>query len=106
VLPWLEPADQHRAKGLASAARAGLAAASPSHGLCHGDATLDNVVVVGGTEEDPALVLFDFDLAGYGYLASDFPFQAKNFEHFLAGYREIRPIAAADLAAEASMAWP
>ena len=42
---------------------------------------------------------FDFDLAGVGWAAADFPYGAPNWDHFLAGYTEVRPVTADDLAA-------
>ena len=100
LLPLLSDADRDRVERLASAARIGLTESPPTWGLCHGDATMDNVIVVGGTEDEPDLVVFDFDLAGAGHTASDFPFAAKNWEHFRAGYTELRSITDTDLAAE------
>ncbi|WP_018349915.1 phosphotransferase enzyme family protein [Longispora albida] len=101
VLPLLSAADRDRAVSVAAAARAGLAANPPLRGLCHGDATMDNVLITGGTEEEPELVVFDFDLAGEGFLIADFPFGSPNWGHFVAGYTEIRPVDRAGLAAEA-----
>jgi Ser/Thr protein kinase RdoA (MazF antagonist) len=100
VLPLLSQDDQRRAVRLAEAARAGLTHSAPTRGICHGDATMDNVVIIGGTEAEPEIATYDFDLAGEGYLAADFPFSAKNWSQFLAGYTEVRAVAPADLAAQ------
>jgi Ser/Thr protein kinase RdoA (MazF antagonist) len=100
VLALLSADDRSRAIRVAEAARTALTDNPPTFGLCHGDATLDNVLIVGGTDAEPDLVIFDFDLAGEGYFASDFPFGAKNWPHFLDGYTELRPVTPADLAAE------
>ncbi|GAB4061319.1 phosphotransferase enzyme family protein [Catellatospora paridis] len=100
VVPLLSGADRDSVTRIAAAARIGLTDNPPTWGVCHGDATMDNVLVVDGTDAEPDLVVFDFDLAGKGHTASDFPFGVKNWEHFLAGYTELRPVTPADLAAE------
>lgn len=100
VLPKLGNDDRRRAVRVAEAARAALTENPPTRGLCHGDATMDNVLIVGGTAGEPRLVVFDFDLAATGFLATDFPFGIDNWDHFLAGYREIRSVSDNDLAAE------
>ncbi|MGY0233634.1 hypothetical protein [Longispora urticae] len=61
---------------------------------------MDNVAIVGGTDAEPELVVFDFDLAGDGYAVADFPFGSPHWEHFLSGYAEVRPLAPEDLGAE------
>lgn len=96
ILPHLDAPDRDRAVMLAAAARENLSKHPPTRGLCHGDATMDNVIEPG---TGPRLVVFDFDLAGEGYLATDFPFGIDNWDHFLTGYREVRPIPPDDLAA-------
>lgn len=100
LLPRLEAPDRSMVARIAEAARSALTRLSPTVGLCHGDASLDNVLITGGTDEEPELTIFDFDLSGYGWTAEDFPYDVPNEPHFLAGYAEIRPIPAADLAAE------
>ncbi|HEY1487029.1 MAG TPA: phosphotransferase [Micromonosporaceae bacterium] len=100
VLPLLSRDDRAMAVRLAEAARTGLAHSAPTRGICHGDATMDNVVIIGGTEADPQIATYDFDLAGEGYLAADFPFSAKNWGQFLAGYTEVRAVTPADLVAQ------
>lgn len=92
----LDPADRSRASRLADVARAELTRNPPTRGLCHGDATMDNVVE-GDRPED--LAIFDFDLAAEGFVATDFPFGIDNWDHFLAGYREAREVHPDDLAA-------
>jgi Ser/Thr protein kinase RdoA (MazF antagonist) len=99
VGPLLAPADRAVADRVAAAARAGLLSNPPTRGLCHGDATMDNVLVTGGSDEAPELALIDFDLSGPGLLATDFPYGIPNWDHFLAGYTSVRPVSPADLAA-------
>jgi Ser/Thr protein kinase RdoA (MazF antagonist) len=73
-------------------------------GVCHGDLGNRNIHVT----EDGALTVIDFDLAGPGWRAYDFVAaqwlasyegRAPVWEAFVRGYRERRPLAAADLAA-------
>jgi Ser/Thr protein kinase RdoA (MazF antagonist) len=81
------------------AARAGL-----DWGVCHGDYGAKNIHVT----EDHACTIYDFDLCGPGWRAHDLALiawvamdQSKSaiWEAFIKGYKEKRPLAAADLAA-------
>jgi Ser/Thr protein kinase RdoA (MazF antagonist) len=83
-------------RALADAVRNHLAQYSPGRGICHGDVSLDNLLVAGN-----GLALYDFDLAGVGYLASDFTGVASTpyWHAFKAGYTTHRPIPAEDEAA-------
>jgi len=78
-------------------ARAGLDA-----GPCHGDVTFDNVHVTG----EGTYIWYDFDSGGPGWRAIDLqgwaawhPDFRSRFDAFVAGYRNIRPIAANDVEA-------
>jgi Ser/Thr protein kinase RdoA (MazF antagonist) len=56
VGPLLPPADRAVADRVAAAARAGLLSSPPissppTPGLCHGDTTMDNVLVTGRSDE-------------------------------------------------------
>lgn len=65
-------------------------------GVVHGDVTMDNVFF------GPAgPVIFDFDLAGPGFRASDLHGvrQTEHWDAFADGYQRIRPLADNDLAA-------
>ncbi|MGC4937675.1 phosphotransferase enzyme family protein [Kribbella sp. DT2] len=95
IAPLVSPADAELVQALATAVR-GKVADGVSRGICHGDVSLDNVLV---TSE--GLNLHDFDLAGEGFLAADFAGVASTpyWQAFLAGYRRHREIPAADLAA-------
>ena len=65
-------------------------------GVVHGDVTMDNVFF------GPAgLVIFDFDLAGPGFRASDLygVRQTEHWDAFADGYQRIHPLADNDLAA-------
>jgi Ser/Thr protein kinase RdoA (MazF antagonist) len=99
LLPVLTVAQRAMASRVTAAAMAALAASPPGRGVCHGDATLDNVLVTGGTDHAPQLALIDFDLSGPGMLPADFPWGIGNWDHFLAGYANVRPVNPADLAA-------
>lgn len=99
VLPLLSVEDRDMVAELAALSRDGLTAGRPTRGVCHGDATMDNVLISGGTDEQPELVLLDFDAAGRGFTAMDFPYGEPNMAEFLAGYSEVRPVTADDLAA-------
>ncbi|HEY2793512.1 MAG TPA: phosphotransferase, partial [Micromonosporaceae bacterium] len=103
ILPMLSDEDATIAADQAERARRWLTENAPTRGIVHGDATMDNVLIVGGTEDDPELVVFDFDLAAEAWLAVDFPFFAKNWPHFRDGYAEVRDITSADLAAQQSL---
>ncbi|OHV31332.1 aminoglycoside phosphotransferase [Pseudofrankia sp. EUN1h] len=64
-------------------------------GPCHGDVSLDNIRLTSG-----GLVIYDFDLAGDGWRASDLTgVRATPFwDAFAAGYTEVRPLGPRDLA--------
>ena len=65
-------------------------------GVRHGDVTLDNVLLT------PAgLALHDLDRSGPGWLAADLTGvrQTDHWPAFLAGYRRVRPVTAADVEA-------
>ncbi|WP_158441168.1 phosphotransferase enzyme family protein [Kribbella steppae] len=65
--PQLAPAEENLLQDLADAVRNNLAQYSAERGICHGDVTLDNLLVAGN-----CLTLYDFDLAGADYRAADF----------------------------------
>jgi Ser/Thr protein kinase RdoA (MazF antagonist) len=98
LLPVLTSARRAMANRVVAAALAALASTPPTRGVCHGDATLDNVLVTGGTDHAPQLALIDFDLSGPGMLPADFPWGIDNWDHFLAGYTSVRPSSPAELA--------
>ena len=93
-----QPDDQRLVARLGARARQRLnqSAGLLDWGVRHGDVTMDNVHRTGA-----GLVIHDFDLAHVGWRVADLssclatPFAAD----FLAGYREIRAVEAADLAA-------
>jgi Ser/Thr protein kinase RdoA (MazF antagonist) len=87
--------EENLLRSLAGAVRNNLAQYSKA-GTCHGDVTMDNVLL---TEQ--GLLLLDFDLAGVGPLAADFGGVATtpHWDAFKAGYRTRRPITAEDEAA-------
>ncbi|GAA1593636.1 phosphotransferase enzyme family protein [Kribbella sancticallisti] len=91
-------AEENLLRDLAGAVRNHLMQYSGqlSRGICHGDVSLDNIFVT-----DAGLALYDFDLSGEGYRASDFTGVAAtpHWPAFLAGYISRRPISEADLAA-------
>jgi Ser/Thr protein kinase RdoA (MazF antagonist) len=94
--PLLAPAEENLLRALADAVRNHLAQYSPSRGICHGDVSLDNLLVAGN-----GLTLYDFDLSGVGYRAADFTGVASTpyWQAFKAGYTTHRPIPAEDEAA-------
>jgi Ser/Thr protein kinase RdoA (MazF antagonist) len=95
IVPLVSPADAEVIQALAAAVQ-GKVADGASRGICHGDVSLDNVLV---TPE--GLNLHDFDLAGEGLLAADFTGVAStpHWQAFCAGYQRHREIPAADVAA-------
>jgi Ser/Thr protein kinase RdoA (MazF antagonist) len=94
----LPSAEGNLCRELAAAVRNHLAqySGSLSRGICHGDVSLDNVLVT-----DAGLALHDFDSSAPGYRAADFTGVATtpHWDAFAAGYTSRRPIPAADLAA-------
>jgi Ser/Thr protein kinase RdoA (MazF antagonist) len=101
------PDDLRHVEGLAGRLRARAAEAIGSGldwGVCHGDLGNRNIHVAA----DGTLTVIDFDLAGPGWRAYDFVAaqwlasyegRAPIWDAFVRGYRERRPLAAADLAA-------
>jgi Ser/Thr protein kinase RdoA (MazF antagonist) len=91
-------AEENLLRELADAVRNHLMQYSDalSKGVCHGDVSLDNILV--GAD---GLSIHDFDLSGTGYRAADFTGVASTpyWPSFRAGYETLRPIPAADLAA-------
>ncbi|HEY4570938.1 MAG TPA: phosphotransferase [Kribbella sp.] len=87
--------EENLLRSLADVVRNNLAQYSTA-GICHGDVTLDNVLL---TEQ--GLLLLDFDLAAIGPLAADFTGVAStsHWDAFKAGYSVHRPITADDEAA-------
>jgi Ser/Thr protein kinase RdoA (MazF antagonist) len=95
IVPLLPDADAELVEALAGAVRDKVADGL-SRGVCHGDVSLDNVLVT-----PDGLSLHDFDLSAEGYRAADFTGVAAtpHWDAFRAGYERHRAIAAADLAA-------
>ncbi|MFC7404864.1 phosphotransferase enzyme family protein [Georgenia alba] len=100
VADVLNGPDRALVEDLGARATAALRRRRPSDlGVCHGDVTLDNVLVT-----DAGLSLHDFDLAGVRWRVSDLTGVAGT-EHlgaFLTGYREVRPLPEDDLT---SLGW-
>lgn len=99
VLPALTAPDRALVSDLADAARRRIseyAAAGLSWGICHGDVTLDNVMLTA-----QGLSIYDFDLAGEGWRAADLTGVAAtpHWDAFADGYTSRRDLAAVDLAA-------
>ncbi|MGW7679434.1 phosphotransferase enzyme family protein [Kribbella sp. NPDC054772] len=88
----VDDAEENLLRSLADAVRNNVAQYSKA-GTCHGDASMDNVLL---TEQ--GLLLLDFDLAAVGPPAADFCGVATtpHWEAFKAGYRTRRPIDAED----------
>jgi Ser/Thr protein kinase RdoA (MazF antagonist) len=91
----VDDTEENLLRSLAGAVRNNLAQYSKA-GTCHGDVSLDNVLL---TEQ--GLLLLDFDLAAVGPRAADFAGVAStpHWDAFKAGYRSRRPIGADDEAA-------
>jgi Ser/Thr protein kinase RdoA (MazF antagonist) len=91
----VDNAEENLLRSLADAVRNNVAQYSKA-GTCHGDVTMDNVLLT-----KQGLLLLDFDLAAVGPLASDFAGVATtvHWDAFKAGYRTRRPITAEDEAA-------
>jgi Ser/Thr protein kinase RdoA (MazF antagonist) len=98
IRPFLAAAEENLLLDLADAVRNNIAQYSEelSWGVCHGDVSLDNVLIT-----DDGLALHDFDLSAEGYRAADFTGVAStpHWPAFLRGYRDHHPISEADLAA-------
>ena len=98
IRPLLAGAEENLLLELADAVRNNLTQYSEelSRGICHGDVSLDNVLIT-----DNGLTLHDFDLSAEGYRAADFTGVAatEHWPAFLRGYGEYHPISEADLAA-------
>ncbi|WP_433162784.1 phosphotransferase enzyme family protein [Kribbella sp. CA-247076] len=94
--PYLASAEENLLRDLMAAVRNNVTQYTPRPGICHGDVSLDNLLVVGND-----LVLYDFDLAGPGYRATDFTGVASTpyWEDFKAGYGTRLPITPDDEAA-------
>jgi Ser/Thr protein kinase RdoA (MazF antagonist) len=92
----VEPADRELLDVLAAALPERIAAAGLERGICHGDVSLDNVHLDGDR-----LVLYDFDRAAEDFRAADLTGVATTtwWPAFLAGYRAVRSLGDADLAA-------
>jgi Ser/Thr protein kinase RdoA (MazF antagonist) len=84
---------------LAAEAGRRVSGAALERGICHGDVTLDNIHVAGDR-----IIFFDLDRAADGRRAADLaPVAATpQWPAFLAGYRTVRPLPAAD---EAALPW-
>ena len=91
----IDRAEENLLRELAAAVRNNVTQYS-DHGVCHGDVTLDNVLLT-----PQGLLLLDFDLAAIGPRAADFTGVASTlyWSSFRSGYTTRRPIAAADEAA-------
>ena len=99
------PDDRRLVLDLGAEARSRLTEASSAgpgpgpgleYGICHGDVSLDNVFL--GPD---GLSLHDFDSTAPGWRAADLTGVSltPHFEAFVAGYRTVRPLDDADLAA-------
>lgn len=96
VLGRVGPDDRELIDRLVGAAREHLDDPDLDHGICHGDVSLDNLHVDGDR-----VVFYDLDRAGTGCRAADLTgvSATPNFAAFLDGYRSVRPLGEADLAA-------
>ncbi|MFI7547597.1 phosphotransferase enzyme family protein [Actinoplanes sp. NPDC049599] len=94
-----DAADRALIAALAAEAGRRVEAEELERGVCHGDVTLDNIHVAGDR-----IVFFDLDRAADGYRAADLsPVAATpQWPAFLAGYRKVRRLGAAD---EAALPW-
>jgi Ser/Thr protein kinase RdoA (MazF antagonist) len=88
----VDSTEENLLRGLAAAVRNNVAQ-YPSAGVCHGDVSLDNILLT-----KQGLLLLDFDLAAVGPLASDFTGVATtpHWDAFKTGYRTRRPISSED----------
>jgi Ser/Thr protein kinase RdoA (MazF antagonist) len=99
ILPILTGDDRVLVSELAAAARVHLtqyAAQGLGWGVCHGDVSLDNVLVTGD-----GLSIHDFDLAAEGWRAADLSGVASTsfWDAFADGYTSRRALPEVDLAA-------
>jgi Ser/Thr protein kinase RdoA (MazF antagonist) len=103
------PDDRRLVLDLGAEARSRLTDASAAgleYGICHGDVSLDNVFLGPdgpgpSLSASPGLSLHDFDSAAPGWRAADLTGVSltSHFEAFVTGYRTVRPLDDADLAA-------
>ncbi|GAA1604392.1 MULTISPECIES: phosphotransferase enzyme family protein [Kribbella] len=91
----VDDAEENLLRTLVAAVRNNVSQYSTA-GTCHGDVSMDNVLLT-----PQGLLLLDFDLAARGSLAPDFCGVAStpHWAAFKAGYRIYRPISAEDEAA-------
>ena len=84
----VDPAEENLLRNLAAAVRNHLAEYSNT-GICHGDVSLDNILLT-----KQGLLLLDFDLAAVGPRAADFAGVATTpyWDAFKTGYTTRRPI--------------
>jgi Ser/Thr protein kinase RdoA (MazF antagonist) len=97
IAPKLTANDRDLLERLATAVRDHFAQNDgQSWGICHGDVTLDNILV-----NEDGLSIHDFDLSAEGYRAADLTGVAstEHWSSFVEGYTTKRPITDADLAA-------
>lgn len=99
VLPALTGPDRAMVSELADAAQVRIteyAAAGLNWGICHGDVTLDNVMLT-----DRGMSIYDFDLAGEGWRAADLTGVAAtpHWDAFADGYISRRDLSPVELAA-------
>ncbi|GAA1634443.1 phosphotransferase enzyme family protein [Kribbella alba] len=98
ILPLLPEDERELLSALANAVRdqIELYAGQLSWGVCHGDVTLDNVLLT-----DRGLALHDFDLSAEGWRAADFVGVAAtpHWDAFAAGYAAKRALTDVDTAA-------
>ncbi|WP_329482361.1 phosphotransferase [Kribbella sp. NBC_01484] len=91
----VDRAEENLLRDLAAAVRNNLAEYSNT-GICHGDVSLDNILLT-----KQGLLLLDFDLTAVGPRAADFAGVATTpyWDAFRTGYTTRRPVTDADLAA-------
>lgn len=99
VLPLVSPDDRELLSSLANAVRKKLdeyGEQGLNWGVCHGDVTLDNVLLT-----SDGLALHDFDLSAEGWRAADLTGVAAtpHWDAFTAGYTSTRILKDVDLAA-------
>jgi Ser/Thr protein kinase RdoA (MazF antagonist) len=96
VLDRVDGADRTRIADLVTAAQERLSGMVLDSGICHGDVSLDNLHLDGDRT-----VFYDLDRAGTGPRAADLTGVSAtgHFPAFLDGYRSVRALGEADLAA-------
>jgi Ser/Thr protein kinase RdoA (MazF antagonist) len=99
ILPILAGDDRVLVSELAAAARVHItqyAAQGLGWGVCHGDVTLDNILVTGD-----GLSIHDFDVAAEGWRAADLTGVASRsfWDAFAGGYTSRRALSEGDVAA-------